>query len=168
MADVKTESLKILDTNTKPTFSTNSSDKMTVDKQPGQPSASKNKTTVKESSHEAPSISPTQLKVASGNNAPASPKKPDSKNSPTSRVPPTGVQPRTQVQQHGKSKVNPWHKNSSPTTGTVPKKGPGLAPEGGDKSGSGLGSSPPKEDLNSSKSIRIPKEEVWVIVCGSK
>lgn len=163
MADVKTEGLKAVDNSTI-TVNVSNNDKMTVEKQAGHPSASKNKTTsVKESSHEAPSVTPAQLKVASGNSAPTSPQKSDSKNSPT----PSGVQPpKTPVQQQVKSKVNPWHKNSSSVTGTsggVAKKGSGLTPEGGDKGGSSSGSSPPTEDSNWSRSIKIPKDEVCCI-----
>ena len=152
MADVKTESLKTIDNFTKPTTGT-SIEKMTVEKQSTHPPASKNRTTVKDTSSEALTVSPTQLKVASGNNVSASPQKSDVKNSSSSKVPSSG-QPRPQ--QQVKSKVNPWHKNPSPTTSGSAKRGSNVAPEGSDK---GVRDSPKKED-SSSKNIRIPKDEV--------
>lgn len=166
MADVKTESLKPVDNTSTKSIANISNEKMTVEKQLGHPIASKNKntSTVKESSDEAPLVSPAQLKVASGNNAPSSPKKSDSKNSPTSKSP-SGVQPRTtQVQQQGKNKMNPWHKNSATTGsgGGVAKKASAVAPEGTEKAGSNSGSSSPKEDP--SKSIIIPGDEVCHMV----
>lgn len=167
MADVKTESLKPVDNASTKSIANISNEKMTVEKQLGQPIASKNKNTntVKENSDEGPLVSPAQLKVASGNNAPSSPKKSDSKNSPTSKSP-SSVQPKTTpVQQQGKNKVNPWHKNSATTGssgGAVAKKASAVAPEGTEKAGSNSGSSSPKEDP--SKSIKIPGDEVCHMV----
>ncbi len=160
MADVKSESLKnitSLATNT----NIESTEKMTVEKQlVNPPPASKNRTIIKDSNDEAPTVSPTQLKVASGNNAPVSPKKSDSKNSPTSKAP-SGTQFKLSTQQT-KNKGNPWYKNPSPTTSASgnPKKSSNLSPEGGDKTaGDSGGPAASKEDV-SSQSIRIPQDEV--------
>lgn len=166
MADVKTESLKAVDNNTS-TIPVKT-EKMTVEKQLGQPPVSKNKNTVKEGTEEAHSGTQAQLKVASGNSAPASPKKSDPKNSPTSKVPSGSVPPKTQQQQQqqlGKLKVNPWHKNSAtPASGSVVKKGAGLATEGNEKDADNSESSSPKEDT--SKSIKIPRDEVCCMYIG--
>ena len=149
MADVKTESLKAADNITTPLVSTSSNSKMTVEKLPGHQPSPKNKTTTKESSTEA-------------QNEPMSPKKADPRTSPSSKTP-SGPQPPKaqgqQQQQQPKSKGNPWHKNPSPAAGSGGGK---KATEGGDSTGTGLGSSPPQEDSSSSKSIRIPKDEVGV------
>lgn len=166
MADVKTEGLKSVDniTSTNPTVNART-DKMTVEKRVCQSPVTKNKSTVKEGSDEAPLATPAQLKVAPGNNAPPSPKKSDSKNSPTLKSS-SGVQPKTPVQQQqqqqaGKVKVNPWHKNSpAPSSGGTVKKPP--APEGADIGTTSSGSSSPKED--SSKNIQIPKDGVSCIM----
>ena len=151
MADVKTESLKAVDNITNPLVSTSSNSKMTVEKAPGQQPIAKNKTAVKESSEEAQS-------------EPTSPRKNDSKNSPMSKTP-SGPQPsksQAQQQQQAKSKGNPWHKNPSPT---VSASGGKKAPEGGEVTGAAPGSaSPPQEEPHTSKSIRIPKDEVCVCV----
>ncbi len=154
MADVKTESLKAVDNITKPLVSTSTSNNsnMTVEKLPGHQPVSKNKTAVKESSSE------TQ-------NAPTSPKKSDARNSPTTKTPSGPQPPKQQSQQQAKSKGNPWHKNPSPTVATTGGK---KAPEGGENSSSGAGSSsPPQEDLGSSRSIRIPKDEVCLYLSVS-
>ena len=163
MASVKTEHLKTIDTDTSNTSTNTSNEKMTVDKQSGHlPTASKDRTTIKNSSNEAPTVPPAHLKVASGNNVPTSPKKNDVKNSPTSKDP-TSIQSKPQSQQQQqqqqKSKVNPWHKNPSPTSSSGgTKKAVNVPPEGGNK----VGIDSPTKDDSSSKSIRIPRDEVWL------
>lgn len=164
MAAVKTESLK--DNNSKSLSSESSDTTMTVEKQTSHPTTTKNRTasTKESNSGEAPTVSPTQLKVASGNNPPTSPKKNDS---PTSKGP-TGHPTRAITQQQqAKTRGNPWHR-SPPTTsgsgsgsGSINKKGPAatnVSPEGANKSGATAGSSSTKD--SSSRSIKIPKDEV--------
>lgn len=148
MADVKTESLKAVDNITNPLVSTSSNSKMTVEKLPGQQPITKNKTAVKESSEESQS-------------QPTSPKKTDPKTSPSGPQPPKS-QTQQQQQQQAKSKGNPWHKNPSPT---VSASGGKKAPEGGEVTSAAPGSSsPPQEESHTSKSIRIPKDEVCMCV----
>jgi len=160
MADVKTDSLNTSD---RTVSSTTAANKMTVEKQTGQAnqqSASKNRTVQSKGtlSSEQPPVAPAQLKVASGNNSPVSPKKIDPKGSPivVAQGPSTG-QPRAQVQQPaGKNKGNPWHKPSPPSG--APPKGQSSSPEA--KVTSEAPSSSVQDGGISSRSISIPKDQV--------
>lgn len=172
MADVRTEGLNTADTSTS---NLTPNQKMTVEKLTGQtgPPASKNRTTQAKgssnsSNSEASTVSPTQLKVAPGNNPPVSPKKNDPKTSPTSKASGgAGVQPqpRLQAQQVSKNKGNPWHKNPMPpSSGAGSKKGTTSSPEA--KAINETASSTQTRDGVPSKSISIPKDQVCVVGCA--
>lgn len=167
MADVKTDSLN---TPSKSVPSATSVNKMTVEKQTTQTqqSATKNRTSQSKGSlsSEAPSVTPAQLRVASGNNSPASPKKIDPKGAPiVISQAASGGHPRSQQQQPGgKNKGNPWHKPSPPSAGSGPLKKTSTSPEGKAANEMPSSSVQVQDGGFSSKSISIPKDKVFPFV----
>ena len=159
MADVKTESLNT------PSKYISPVNKMTVEKQQtgqaNQQSTSKNRTSQTKGS-EAPSVNPVQVRVASGNISPASPKKIDPKGLPAPNSPGiSGAHPRSQVQQVGKNKGNPWHKPSPPASGgSGSQKGQTSSPVGKAENEVTAGSTQARDSGIPSKSILIPKDQV--------
>ena len=156
MADVKTESLNTPNKSSSSTLI----NKMTVEKQASQanhPSTSKSRTIQSKGSHssEAPSVTPAQQRMASGNNSPVSPKKIDSKVSPQGG---SGIHGRSQS---SKSKSNPWHKPSPPNASSGSGKGrQSTSPES--KVAAEVPSTAVQvpESAVSSRSITIPKDQV--------
>ena len=167
MADVKTDSLN---TSIKTVSSSTAANIMTVEKQTGQAnqqSTSKNRTVPSKgtlsSANDLPPVAPAQLKVASGNNSPVSPKKIDPKGPPVVLAHGAGgAHPRSQGQQPaGKNKGNPWHKPSPPSGTSAPPKGQSTSPEA--KATSEVPSSLVQDSGGSSRSISIPNK-VWSIM----
>ena len=189
MADVSTESLKVTDSSKSITHSIHTT-KMTVEKvtKQGNPAANPNATSGSSSSStptatttntsEVSANSPTQLKPAAETSAPVSPKKPESKNgSPVNKGLSVGAQ---QVPPKNSPKKNPWNMNppsqSSSSSANSVGGGPGGAkatetnkktPSTGtssNKSGHNWTSSSRNDMPVSSKSIRIPKNEVPMLL----